>query len=192
VVGPSGEGKSTLCAILLGLRQPTRGTITTGGVAIGDIAPATWGHIAAYVPQDCKLLTATVTDNIRFFRDQYGDAEVEEAARAAHIHDEILKLPDGYDTVIGTGVRGLSGGQRQRLVIARALIGKPQLLVLDEPSSALDQRSESLIALTLAELKGSTTMVLVTHRPATLDICDHVWRLESGGLVEMPIVKAAE
>jgi ABC-type multidrug transport system fused ATPase/permease subunit len=192
VVGPSGEGKSTLCAILLGLRQPTAGAITTGGVAIGDIAPATWGHIAAYVPQDCKLLTATVTDNIRFFRDHYTDAEVEAAARAAHIHDEIVKLPDGYDTVIGTGMRGLSGGQRQRLVIARALIGKPELLILDEPSSALDQRSESLIALTLAELKGSTTMVLVTHRPATLDICDHIWRLEAGRLIETPIVKAAE
>ncbi len=180
LVGPSGEGKSTICGLLIGNRAASAGSITTGGIEIGEIAPARWARIAAYVPQQPKLLTASVSDNIRFYRAGFDEDAVIAAAQAAHIHEEILALPKGYDTVVGTGARGLSGGQQQRLVIARALLGQPRLLILDEPSSALDARSERLIAETLGELKGHTAMVIVSHRPAALKACDRVLTLTGG------------
>lgn len=186
IIGSSGGGKSTLCALLLGLRPPSSGSITTGEALVGEIAAADWARIAAYVPQDCKLIAASIADNIRFFRDNRNDAEVEAAARAAYIHDEILALPEGYQTMVGLGAQDLSGGQRQRIAIARALLDRPKLLVLDEPFSALDQRSEALIGETLAAMKGHTTIIIVTHRRATLRICNRVLQIENGLLTEVP------
>ncbi|MCA1708570.1 MAG: ABC transporter ATP-binding protein/permease, partial [Actinobacteria bacterium] len=145
VVGPSGGGKTTLTQLLMRLRQPTTGRIVMDGVDIGDIARSCWARLVAYVPQDNQLIRASVADNIRFYRSGVSDSEVERAARSAHLHDEIVDLPRGYETPIGQGERDLSGGQRQRLGLARALVGQPGLLVLDEPTSALDQRSEQLI-----------------------------------------------
>lgn len=182
IIGASGSGKSTLAAILAGVRKPTNGSIETGGVDIADIAPDCWARMTAIVPQDTKLIAASVADNIRFFRPDFSLDNVIAAAKAAHIHDEIMSFPRGYDTPIGTGGRGISGGQRQRLVIARALVGRPRFLVLDEPSSALDELSEALVAQSIAELKGKTTVLMVTHRPATLKYCDAVWRLNHGKL----------
>jgi ABC-type multidrug transport system ATPase subunit len=132
------------------------------------------------VPQDNKLTRATVADNIRFFREGFSDEAVELAARRAHLHEDVLRLPDRYDTLVGPGERSLSGGQAQRLGIARALLAQPKLLILDEPTSALDARSEELIRQTLEELRGSTTLVLIAHRPATLEVCDAVLRIEQG------------
>lgn len=186
IIGSSGGGKSTLCALLLGLRAPDSGSITTGGVAVADISAGDWARIAAYVPQDCKLIAASIADNIRFFRHGHGDLDVEAAARAAHLHDEIMALPEAYRTPVGPGAQDLSGGQRQRLAIARALLDRPQLLVLDEPSSALDQQSEALIGETLAALRGRTTIIVVTHRRPTLRICGRVLQLEDGLLTEIP------
>lgn len=182
IIGASGEGKSTLASVIAGVRQPTSGVLTSGGVPLSEIAPDSWSQSVAIVPQDTKLIAASVADNIRFYRSIYSADDVVAAARAAHIHDEIMALPRGYDTRIGPGGRGLSGGQRQRLVIARALIGEPEFLILDEPSSALDRNSEALVSETLAALKGKTTIMIVTHRPATLGICDEVWRLDGGRL----------
>lgn len=180
IVGASGGGKSSLCFILQGVRLPTSGTITTGGTSIHDIAPDRWWGMTAIVPQDTKLIAGSVADNIRFYREDHSMAEIVAAAKDAHIHDEIMNLPKGYDTLIGPGGRGFSGGQRQRLIIARALLGKPQFFILDEPSSALDRRSEALVAETLAALKGDVTIVIVSHRPAALSLCDTVWKLENG------------
>jgi ABC-type multidrug transport system fused ATPase/permease subunit len=182
IVGPSGSGKSTLCGILLRLRSPTGGTIRTGGLELSEVSPAAWSGLSAFVPQESELIHGTVAENIRFFRDVYDNANVERAARAAHIYDEIMELPEGFDTLVGPGARGLSGGQRQRLAIARALLGSPQLLILDEPTSALDQLSERLIGQTLEELKGSVSIVLIAHRPATLRVCDRILRVEDGRL----------
>ena len=187
LIGPSGSGKSTLIEIILRLRTPSSGTITTGGIPLVDISPAAWAGISAYVPQDSKLVLGTIADNIRFFRNGFDLEQVMAAARAAHVHEEIADLPEGYDTLVGPGMRGLSGGQRQRLAIARALLAKPLLLVLDEPTSALDQRSEHLIAQTLAELKGAVTIILVAHRPATLGVCDHVLRVVQGCVTKVAI-----
>jgi ABC-type multidrug transport system fused ATPase/permease subunit len=186
VVGASGSGKSTLSALLLRLRAPTAGTILAGDVDLADVAPAAWARLAAYVPQDSRLIRASVADNIRFFRAGFGDHDVRAAARAAHLEDEILALPDGYATDIGPGARDLSGGQRQRLAIARALLQHPSLLVLDEPTSALDAHSEQLIGRTLAELKGATTIVLIAHRPATLELCDRIVEVAGGRVRELP------
>ena len=141
-------------------------------------------RLAAFVPQENKLILATVADNIRFYRDGFSDEDVHIAGRRAHIHDEIMELPEGYETAIGPGARNLSGGQCQRLGIARALLGKPELLVLDEPTSALDSRSEQLIRQTLSETAGDTTIVLVAHRPATLKVCTRVIEVENGTLKE--------
>jgi ABC-type multidrug transport system fused ATPase/permease subunit len=180
VVGPSGGGKTTLTQLVLRLRFPTEGRIMAGDVDLTDVSIRSWSALTAFVPQENKLILASVADNIRFFRQGHSQAEVEAAARGAYLHDEICQLPDGYDTLIGPSARGLSGGQRQRLGIARALLARPELLVLDEPTSALDSRSEELIRATLDELKGSTTVVLVAHRPATLEICDRVLMIEHG------------
>jgi ABC-type multidrug transport system fused ATPase/permease subunit len=186
IVGASGSGKSTLSQLVLRLRTPTAGTIVAGDVPLGEVAPAAWARIAAFVPQDSRLILGSVADNIRFFRDGFSDADVRAAARAAHLEDEILALPDGYDTVVGPGARDLSGGQRQRLAIARALLQRPGVLVLDEPTSALDARSETLIGQTLAELKGATTIVLIAHRPATLELCDRIVEVVDGTVRELP------
>lgn len=187
LVGPSGSGKTTITQLLLRLRQPSSGRIAVDGVDLDDITPESWSRLSAYVPQENKLILATVADNIRFFRPGYSLDEVVEAARRARLHDEIERLPEGYDTLIGPGARSLSGGQCQRIGLARALLGRPQLLVLDEPTSALDPRSESLIRETLREVARTATVVLVAHRPATLEICTRVVLVDDGRLEERPL-----
>jgi ABC-type multidrug transport system fused ATPase/permease subunit len=190
LVGPSGSGKSTLSQLILRLRPPTEGRVLAGGTSIWDIAPASWAQLTALVPQDCGLVLGTIADNIRFFRTGHSEEQVRAAARAAHLDPEIVAMPDGYATIVGPGARSLSGGQRQRLAIARALLGRPQLLVLDEPTSALDSRSETLIGDTLAELKGSITIILIAHRPATLELCDRTLRVREGIVEEANPVSA--
>ncbi|MDE8653186.1 ABC transporter ATP-binding protein [Novosphingobium sp. H3SJ31-1] len=184
IVGPSGGGKSTLSALLLRLRLPTAGQVLVGDVPLEAVSAQSWSRLSAFVPQDSKLVFGTVRANIRFFRPGFSDDDVEAAARAAHIHDEIMRLPQGYDTQLGPGSRDLSGGQRQRLSIARALLGKPELIVMDEPTSALDSRSEKLVTQTLQELRGRTTIVLIAHRPTTLEVCDRIFEMDAGVLTE--------
>jgi len=185
VVGPSGGGKSTLTGLLLRLRMPTSGTILVGGISLDQISAQCWSRLVGYVPQDNRLLYGSVDDNIRLFRPGFSIEAVREAASAAGLDDEIMALPQGYQTMIGPGARGLSGGQAQRLAIARALIGKPRILIMDEPTSALDQRSESVISAMLADLKHRVTIVLVAHRPATLALCDRIFEVRKGALTEL-------
>lgn len=180
IVGRSGAGKSTLVGLLLRLHSPSGGRVTAGSVPLGDIALPCWYSLVAYVPQDNRLITGTVADNIRFFRSGLSDTGVVDAARRAHVHDEIIALPEGYSTPLGPGVRELSGGQRQRLGLARALAGDPRLIILDEPTSSLDARSEALITETLAQLRGVVTTVIIAHRPSTTAICDRIVRIEEG------------
>jgi len=182
IVGPSGSGKSTLAQILLGLREPSSGTHLAAGIPAMDIAANDWYRRVTVVPQQPKLLRASVLDNILFYRAWISEDEAIAAAKAAGIHNEILELSDGYDTMVGDAVRDLSGGQRQRLGIARALAGSPDLLVLDEPTSALDAMSEARVQETLAQLKGSVTVVIIAHRLATLNHCDRLLVLEDGSV----------
>ncbi|MGN6693291.1 MAG: ATP-binding cassette domain-containing protein, partial [Aquihabitans sp.] len=182
VIGPSGSGKSTLIQMVLRLREPTDGEYLIGGVPSTSIDDEAWFRRVAFVPQDCRLVNDDVMENIRFFRPEIPDEAVIEAAKRAHVHDEIMAMPDGYRTHLGSRGGSLSGGQRQRVAIARALATRPRLLVLDEPTSALDMRSESLVHETLTGLQGSVTMLIIAHRLSTLKTCDRIMVFEGGHL----------
>ena len=121
-----------------------------------------------------------MADNIAFLRTGITREAIEAAAASAHVVDDILRLPQGFDTELGPRGAGLSGGQKQRIAIARALVGEPQLLVLDEPTSALDVRSEQLLQQTIQDLKGRVTLVIVAHRLTTLACCDRVIAMADG------------
>jgi ATP-binding cassette subfamily B protein len=183
VVGRSGSGKTTLSQIILGLRNPSSGLALVGGVESRDVAKQDGSSSVALVPQEPVLLHTSIASNIAFFRDVSVE-EITAAAKAAHFEEEILAMPNGYETLVGEGGGSISGGQRQRLAIARALVGKPNLLVLDEPTSALDGQSESSIARTLSELRGQVTVVVISHRPATIDDCDFLLVLDEGRVVD--------
>ncbi len=180
IVGPSGSGKSTLIQVLLRLRYPDTGHYLVGGIDAGDIDDDSWFSQIAFVPQDCRVLSGTVRENIRFFRPDVTDEAIELAARRAHVHDELLAMPQGYDTELGSHGGALSGGQRQRVAIARALVTNPSILVLDEPTSALDMRSEALVHETLSELQGSITLFAIAHRLTTLNTCDRIMVMAEG------------
>ena len=182
VVGPSGSGKSTLVQLLLRLRAPDTGRYLVNGLDAAAFAPEHFARHFAYVPQENKLVYGTIADNIRFHRTGYSDDQVIAAARRAYIHDDIAKMPDEYDTMVGPGGADLSGGQQQRVGLARGLLSDPAVLILDEPTSALDLRSEALVQRTLSELHGSVTLILIAHRMTTLSICDRLIVLRDGAL----------
>lgn len=181
IVGPSGAGKSSLSQLLLRLREPQSGAYLVNGVPAMELSDADWHAQVAYVPQESRLLHASVAENIRYFRD-LDDAAVERAARLARIHDDVATWDQGYDTLIGPRADAVSGGQQQRISIARALAGNPSLLILDEPTSALDPRSESLLQESLRALSAQLTLFVIAHRISTLDICDRVMVIEAGRL----------
>ena len=185
VIGPSGAGKSTLAQLLLGLRQQSAGSITAASVDLRDVDRAWWSRHTAFVPQDPRLLTGTVAENLRFMREGLSDEQLHIAARQANILGEIEALPEGFATHLGERGSALSGGQRQRLSIARALAGSPGFLVLDEPTSALDGRSEALIRDTLHRLKGEVAVVIIAHRMSTVELCDRIMVIQEGNLVAL-------
>ena len=182
IVGPSGSGKSTLVQLLLRLRDPTAGRILVDGVDVREISPLDWTRLVTFVPQEPHLYSGTVRENIRFFRSSVRDADVEKAAVRAHLHDEIMAWPEGYDTHVGEQGRKLSGGQKQRVTIARALAGDPDVVVLDEPTSSMDVKSESVIRDTMAELGRDAIVFVVAHRLSTLDLCDRIMVIQDGEL----------
>lgn len=180
VVGPSGGGKSTLVQLLLGLRVPTSGALVVDERRIEELSRSDWARRVTFVPQSPRLISGSIADNIRFFRADVSDADVERAARLAHLHDEIDAHPEGFERRVGDGAAQLSGGQAQRLCIARALVEQPDLLILDEPTSALDVQTERALRLTLGELRKTMTIVIVAHRLSTLDICDRIMVIQNG------------
>jgi ATP-binding cassette subfamily B protein len=182
IIGPSGSGKSTLIQLLLRLRYPDSGRYLVGDVDAREIDDDSWFSQVAFVPQDCRIFNATIRENIRFFRPEISDEDIEVAARRAHVHDEIVAMPDGYETPLGSRGGALSGGQRQRVAIARALVVRPSILVLDEPTSALDMRSESLVHETFTALKGEVTLFVIAHRLSTLNTCDRIMVMGEGHL----------
>jgi ABC-type multidrug transport system fused ATPase/permease subunit len=183
VLGPSGSGKTTISQLLLGLREPTSGRATIGGEDAAAISKSDARSTVALVPQEPVLLQGSVIDNIRFFRD-FEEQEVIDAARSAYLHEDVVRMPAGYETPVGEGGGALSGGQKQRLAIARALIGSPKLIVLDEPTSAVDGRTEKLIRQTLSELRGHVTVVIISHRIETTAQCDLLLVLANGKIAD--------
>ena len=180
IVGPSGAGKSTLVKLLLRLHDPESGDLLANGVSAREFSMSDWYERVGYVPQHVSTFNGTVAENIAFFRPGYSSVDIEAAARKAHLHEEIMALPSGYDTVVGERLGRLSGGQRQRLALARALLGSPDILVLDEPTSALDPRSEQLVQQTIDNLGGSVTLFIIAHRMSTLRSCEKIIVLEDG------------
>ncbi len=181
VIGPSGAGKSTLVQILLNLRAPDEGRYLINGVPVQQFRQDDWQARVAYVPQEPRLVHASVAENIRYFRDLDDDAVVR-AAQLARIHDDIESWPNGYETIVGPRADAVSGGQQQRICLARALAAQPEILILDEPTSSLDPRSETLIQESLTALKHEITLFIIAHRMSTLDICDRVMVILDGHL----------
>lgn len=174
IVGPSGAGKSSIVQLLLRLREPEAGSILINGQDVRAVKRTEWRRRVAYVPQTPQLISGTVRDNIRFYRDWINDEQIQQAAKQARIHDDIMSWPKAYDTEIGQRVSAISGGQRQRVCLARALAGDPQVLVLDEPTSALDVRSEDAVSESLEAIKHDVLLVLIAHRLSTLSVCDRI------------------
>lgn len=182
IVGPSGSGKSTLVQLLLGLRRATSGTMAVNGVDAERLSPEAWFQHVSFVAQEPQLLAGSVADNIVFRRPWVDEEAMHEAARRAHLHDEILSWPEGYDTPVGERGGSVSGGQRQRICIARALVGDPDVIIFDEPTSALDVHSEQAIQRALDELREEKLLFIVAHRLSTLDRCDEIMVLLNGRL----------
>ena len=164
------------------MRQPDTGVFHVNDDDVADLRRDEWQRRVAYVPQSPLLMWGTVADNIRYYRPELPMEDVERAARLASVHDEILTWPGGYDAIVGERAAAVSGGQRQRLCLARALVARPDVLILDEPTSALDVKSEMLIQEALLELKGNMIMFMVAHRLSTLSVCDRVMVVVDGRL----------
>ncbi|MFE4369132.1 ABC transporter ATP-binding protein/permease [Streptomyces sp. NPDC056835] len=180
IVGPSGAGKSTLLSLLLRHRDPDSGRITVGGTDTTAYALDSLRRGIAVVSQDTYLFHSTVADNLRLARPTATDAELREAARTAGIHDEIARLPDGYATLVGERGATLSGGQRQRLALARALLADAPVLVLDEATSAVDERGEARIVRELLAASHGRTCLVVAHRLDAVRHADHIVVLDAG------------
>ncbi len=184
LVGPSGAGKSTIFDVLARFREPTAGRVLVDGLDYCKLTHASLLHQIAIVGQEPFLFHSTVKENIRGGRSDATDMEIEKAAEAASIHDEISALPDGYDTLIGERGDRLSGGQRQRITIARAILKDAPILLLDEATASLDSESEQRVQLALEELMKDRTVLVVAHRLSTVRNVDRVLVLEQGRIVE--------
>jgi PrtD family type I secretion system ABC transporter len=185
IIGPSGAGKSTLSRLLIGAIAPAEGKLRFGGIDYAHWDPLEFGQNVGYLPQDVGLFAGTVRENIARFGDASLD-DIIDAAKRTGIHDMILDLPKQYDTRLGPGGVGLSGGQRQRLGLARALLGRPSLLVLDEPNANLDAPGEEALKDALLDCKRQgAAIVVVTHRATILNIVDVLMVLRSGALEMM-------
>jgi ATP-binding cassette subfamily C protein LapB len=180
VLGRNGSGKTTLLKIILGLYHPAKGRVLLDGADIAQFTRAELAGWMGYVPQECVLFNASIRDNIVYGCPGASDEQILEAAKVAGVHQYIVDLPDGYGTSIGEAGSRLSAGQRQRIAIARALLGDPPVLLLDEPSASLDRQAEEDLRTTLAELGKTRTVIIVTHSPVLLPICRDVVVLDKG------------
>ncbi|WP_281629396.1 ABC transporter ATP-binding protein/permease [Vibrio sp. St2] len=185
LVGPSGAGKTTLFELLQRFYDPQSGQVTLGGVDVRQMDPNELRQQMALVPQQPALFSNNVLHNIRYGNPDATDEQVIEAAKKAHAHDFIMKLPEGYDSFLGErGVR-LSGGQRQRIAIARAILKDPNILLLDEATSALDSESEHHVQQALEELMRNRTTIIIAHRLSTIQHADQIAVLDHGKLVDV-------
>jgi ATP-binding cassette, subfamily C, bacterial len=180
LVGPSGSGKTTMADLILGFIEPDSGQITIDGVPLTDINMNSWRHLIGYVPQELLLFHDSIYNNIALFDTTITETAVEEALRAADAWSFVSAMPGGTQSIVGERGTKLSGGQRQRLSLARALARNPNLLILDEPTTALDKNTEQEICQTLLLLKKKMTILAISHQPAIIEIADAVFTLDHG------------
>jgi ATP-binding cassette subfamily B protein len=185
VVGPSGAGKSTLAALTLRLYDPSAGRILLDGHDYREIKLKTLRQHIAVVSQETYLFHASIADNLRYARPEATQAELEQAARAAQIHDFIASLPEGYATLVGERGYRLSGGERQRIAIARAILADPKILILDEATSSLDSTNERLIQAALEPLLSGRTSLIIAHRLSTIQKANRIVSIDQGRIVEV-------
>jgi ATP-binding cassette subfamily C protein len=183
--GPSGAGKTTIIDLLIGLYKPARGRITVDGVPLSKIDLQKWRTKIGYVPQELSLLHSDIRENISFGDPAITDDLIWTALRKARAEDFVRAYPDGLRTDVGEMGAKMSGGQRQRISLARALVGAPELLILDEVTSALDPVTEQDIVSNIASLRGSYTIIAITHRPAWTDIADRLYDVTAGHVREV-------
>jgi ATP-binding cassette subfamily B protein len=184
VVGPTGAGKTTLMSLLSRLAQPLSGRITVDGTDISTVTIGSLREQISVVPQEPALFTGTVGDNIRYGRLDATDDEVEEATKAANAHDFVMRLPKQYDTLLGENGTALSGGEKQRLCLARAFLKDAPILILDEPTSSIDSKTEAVILDAIERLMAGRTTFMIAHRLSTLRSVDRILVLDQGRLVE--------
>jgi len=185
VVGPSASGKSSLAKLLVGLWQPDRGSVRLDGASYDQWDRDAVGRYIGYLPQTVELLPGTVRDNIARFDPDVSDEQVVEAAKLAGVHELILKLPDGYSTDLSKGMQVLSGGQVQRIALARAVLGSPPLVVLDEPNSNLDAEGDAALTRAIEILrKNNSCVVIMAHRPSAIAAVNKLLMLKDGQQIE--------
>ncbi len=183
-VGPSGAGKTTASYLVPRLYDVDGGRVLLDGHDVRDLTQSTLAGAVGVVTQESYLFHATVRDNLRYARPDATDAEIEAAARAAHIHERIERLEDGYDTTVGERGYRLSGGEKQRLAIARVILADPRVLILDEATSALDTASERLVQQALETVMQGRTTIAIAHRLSTVLAADQINVFERGRVVE--------
>jgi ABC-type bacteriocin/lantibiotic exporter with double-glycine peptidase domain len=191
VVGRTGAGKTTLVNLILRAFTPRRGTIALDGHDLSSLDPRWLRRQISIVSQDLFLFHTTIEENIRYSRPEATFEEIVEAARRAQVHDDIIRLPEGYRTIVGERGTQLSVGQRQRVAIARAFLKDAPILILDEPTSALDLETEDRIRQTLRALVRNRTTILITHRPSLLELADRVLTVEEGQVRECRALRPA-
>jgi ABC-type multidrug transport system fused ATPase/permease subunit len=184
VIGVSGSGKTTIADLLLRLFELPQNAITVDGIPINSISLKELRKKVGYVSQEVFLKNDTIANNIRFYDQNIFDETIAESARAANIYDFVQTLPKKFETVIGERGVLLSGGQRQRIALARVLARTPELLILDEATSAVDNESEALIQQSIEKLKGSVTILIIAHRLSTVVNADRLILLDKGKIVE--------
>jgi len=184
LTGVSGAGKSTVVSLILRLYDPCAGAIAIDGVDVRRYQRESLRREIGVVLQDSLLLGATIRENIAYGKPDASMEEVEQAAKQAHAHDFIIALPDGYDSLLGERGATLSGGQRQRIALARALIKRPSILILDEPTSAVDAESEKLIWDAVERLQQGRTVLVIAHQLSTIKRCHRVLVLKEGVVLE--------
>lgn len=184
IVGPSGSGKSTLCRLLFRFYEPQGGEILIDGQNINDVTQESLRRQIGIVPQDTMLFNASILENIRYAKADASMDEIHAAARVANIHDFIVSLPDGYDTVVGERGLKLSGGEKQRVAIARVVLKKPDILVFDEATSSLDSRSEQHILDALDAISTGHTTLVIAHRLSTIVDADEILLMDHGRIQE--------
>jgi ATP-binding cassette subfamily C protein len=191
LIGASGAGKTTVVDMIIGLVRANAGKITIDGVPLGELDLTAWRRMVGYVPQEAFLLHESVLINVTLGDQSLSEADAFEALEAAGAWDFVAAMPEGIHTPLGERGARVSGGQRQRIAIARALVHRPRMLILDEATASLDQASEAAICQTVSRLRGRMTIVAVSHQTALLEIADVTYRVADGTVLPVPAASRA-